>query len=136
MIVLSLAACGGSPTSPEGPEGTYYLQTIDGQPVPYLIPHDFPSADERIRAGSRLEFDGVLRIIWLREWLDEAGVPIPGSQMEWERHALFIIDGNTIRLLYGDLSAMGSGTWSRDTITLVFPYTTWPGPELVFVFKK
>ena len=56
--VLALTACGDGPTGISGPEGTWYLQSINGTPPPVTI---INSTDYRLEVLSGvldLESDG------------------------------------------------------------------------------
>jgi hypothetical protein len=121
FAAIVLAACGSSHTSASDErDGTYQLLSIDGHPLPYLIPHDFPTADERIRAGSRLVLSGMSwHLTWLKEWLDEAGIVIPGSARETVHSGIVSHGASTIGFASGDWTPMASGTVAGRVITVV-----------------
>ena len=104
-----LPAWGDDPTGPESVAGTYILQTINGEALPYLVQVGFS-----VTAGSiQLNSDGTYTIS-----LTVTGL---GAQIIT---GTFTVDGSTITLDDGT-----TGTVSGDTITVVADGDT-------FVFRK
>jgi hypothetical protein len=104
LLVLPLVlavACSGS-TEPSGPYGIYRLQSIDGQPVPYVSVSGGNRANERILATSEIELSkgfgsagDKYAITWAREFLDPAtGVVVGQDQFVYA--GLVVIEGSTL----------------------------------------
>ncbi len=51
FLVLGVTACGGDGTGPESVTGTYRLQTIDGDPLPFVV-FEIGAEKIEIAAGS------------------------------------------------------------------------------------
>ena len=130
LIVAGIAvggtwACGGDSTSPSSVAGTYNLQTIDGQSLPFVIFQDGADKNEVMSGFERLNSDGTFSQSMTFRLTE-------GGQVSTETETA---DGSwrqsesAITLTYGGSVGTLTGSLSGNTLTLV-------EQGLVLVFRK